>query len=60
MSLPKTLFLSRGSNAVAWYRCALPALALDCDWACYDQTAPPHTRLVWGRTERPLPDGRAG
>jgi glycosyltransferase involved in cell wall biosynthesis len=54
MSLPKTLLLSRGSNAVAWYRCALPALALDCDWACYDQTEPPHTRLVWGRTERPL------
>jgi glycosyltransferase involved in cell wall biosynthesis len=54
MSLPKTLFLSRGSNAVAWYRCALPALALDCDWACYDNVEPPHTNLVWGRTERPL------
>ena len=25
--------VGRGSNAVAWYRCALPALALDCDWA---------------------------
>ena len=37
MSLPKTLFLSRGSNAVAWYRCALPALALDSDWVCYDK-----------------------
>jgi glycosyltransferase involved in cell wall biosynthesis len=54
MSLPKTLFLSRGSNAVAWYRCALPALALGCDWACYDRAEPPHTNLVWGRTERPL------
>jgi glycosyltransferase involved in cell wall biosynthesis len=54
MSLPKTLFLSRGSNAVAWYRCALPALALDCDWACYDKGEPPHTKFVWGRTERPL------
>jgi glycosyltransferase involved in cell wall biosynthesis len=54
MSLPKTLFLSRGSNAVAWYRCALPALALGCDWACYDAVEPPHTNLVWGRTERPL------
>ena len=54
MSLPKTLFLSRGSNAVAWYRCALPALALGCDWACYDKAQPPETKLVWGRTERPL------
>jgi glycosyltransferase involved in cell wall biosynthesis len=54
MSLPRTLFLSRGSNAVAWYRCALPALVLGCDWACYDGTEPPHTRLVWGRTEAPL------
>ncbi len=54
MSLPKTLFLSRGSNAVAWYRCALPALALDTDWVCYDQTEPPHTKLVWGRTQAPL------
>ena len=39
MSLPKTLFLSRGNNAAAWYRCALPALALGADWACYDGTA---------------------
>ena len=54
MSMPKTLFLSRGSNAVAWYRCALPALALGCDWACYDKADPPETKLVWGRTERPL------
>jgi glycosyltransferase involved in cell wall biosynthesis len=54
MSLPKTLFLSRGSNAVSWYRSALPALALGCDWACYDGNEPPHTRLVWGRTEAPL------
>jgi glycosyltransferase involved in cell wall biosynthesis len=54
MSLPKTLFLSRGSNAVAWYRCALPALALDTDWICYDSAEPPATKLVWGRTQRPL------
>ena len=32
MSLPKTLFLSRGDKAAAWYRCALPALALGSDW----------------------------
>jgi glycosyltransferase involved in cell wall biosynthesis len=30
--LPRTLFLARGNRAVAWYRCALPALALGCDW----------------------------
>ena len=39
MSLPKTLFLSRGNNAVAWYRCALPALALGSEWVCYDGRA---------------------
>jgi glycosyltransferase involved in cell wall biosynthesis len=54
MSVPKTLFLSRGSNAVAWYRCALPALALDTDWICYDGTEPPATKLIWGRTQSPL------
>jgi glycosyltransferase involved in cell wall biosynthesis len=54
MSLPKTLFLSRGSTAVAWYRCALPALALDMDWVCYDKAEPPHTKLVWGRTQTSL------
>lgn len=54
MSLPKTLFLSRGSNAVAWYRCALPALALDTDWICYDRAEPPATKLIWGRTQREL------
>ena len=54
MSLPKTLFLSRGSNAVAWYRCALPALALDTEWVCYDKLEPPHTNLIWGRSQAPL------
>jgi glycosyltransferase involved in cell wall biosynthesis len=54
MSLPKTLFLSRGSTAVSWYRCALPALVLDTDWVCYDRNEPPHTQLVWGRTQAPL------
>jgi glycosyltransferase involved in cell wall biosynthesis len=54
MSLPKTLFLSRGSTAVSWYRCALPALALDMEWVCYDRAEPPHTKLVWGRTQTSL------
>jgi glycosyltransferase involved in cell wall biosynthesis len=54
MTLPKTLFLSRGPTSVAWYRCALPALALGCEWACYADGEPPNVPLVWGRTERPL------
>jgi glycosyltransferase involved in cell wall biosynthesis len=33
------LFLSRGAGAVAWYRCALPAMALGADWAA--TVAPP-------------------
>jgi glycosyltransferase involved in cell wall biosynthesis len=31
-SLPRTLFVGRGNGAVAWYRCALPAMALGADW----------------------------
>ncbi len=31
--LPRTLFIARGgAPAVAWYRCALPATVLGCDW----------------------------
>jgi glycosyltransferase involved in cell wall biosynthesis len=33
VSLPRTLFLTSGTGAVAWYRCALPAMALGADWA---------------------------
>jgi glycosyltransferase involved in cell wall biosynthesis len=32
MNLPRTLFVGRGNGAVAWYRCALPAMYLDQDW----------------------------
>lgn len=53
MSLPKTLFMARGDKAPGWYRCALPALALDSDWVLYAGT-PPNARLVFGRTERLL------
>jgi glycosyltransferase involved in cell wall biosynthesis len=53
MSLPKTLFMSRGDKAPGWYRCALPALALGADWVCYAGT-PPNAVLVFGRTERQL------
>lgn len=31
-ALPRTLFVGRGSGAVCWYRCALPAKALGLDW----------------------------
>jgi glycosyltransferase involved in cell wall biosynthesis len=31
-NLPRTLFVGRGNGAVAWYRCALPAMYLDQDW----------------------------
>ena len=51
--IPKTLFLSRGNKPTAWYRCALPALALGAEWTCYDGT-PPDVALVWGRTDRGL------
>jgi hypothetical protein len=51
--IPKTLFLSRGNKATAWYRCALPALVLGADWTCYAGT-PPHLTLVYGRIDRQL------
>jgi glycosyltransferase involved in cell wall biosynthesis len=28
----RALFVGRGESGVCWYRCALPALALDADW----------------------------
>ena len=30
--LPRTLFVGLGTSAVAWYRAALPAMALGADW----------------------------
>jgi glycosyltransferase involved in cell wall biosynthesis len=51
--LPRTLFMSRGNKAPAWYRCALPALALGCDWVCYGDE-PPALQLVWGKTQQDL------
>ena len=46
--IPNTLFLSRGNKATAWYRCALPALALGSDWTCY-VGSPPDVQFVYGR-----------
>jgi glycosyltransferase involved in cell wall biosynthesis len=53
MEIPKTLFMSRGNKGPAWYRCALPALALGADWTCY-VGEPPNARFVHGRIEREL------
>lgn len=30
--LPRTLFVSRAGQAVGWYRCSLPAMALGAEW----------------------------
>ena len=51
--IPNTLFLSRGNKATAWYRCALPALALGSDWTCY-VGSPPDVQFVYGRMNRDL------
>jgi glycosyltransferase involved in cell wall biosynthesis len=48
-TLPRTLFMSRGNKGPAWYRCALPALALGCDWVCYSGE-PGDMQLAWGKT----------
>jgi glycosyltransferase involved in cell wall biosynthesis len=32
VSAPRTLFVARGSLSVGFYRCALPATVLGCDW----------------------------
>jgi glycosyltransferase involved in cell wall biosynthesis len=53
MDLPRTLFVSRGNKAPAWYRCALPAMALGCDWVCYGNE-PPELQLEWGTTQQQL------
>jgi glycosyltransferase involved in cell wall biosynthesis len=53
MSLPRTLFMSRGNKGAAWYRCALPALALECDWVCYGGE-PPELALAWGKSQADL------
>jgi hypothetical protein len=56
--IPKTLFLSRGNKGSAWYRCALPALALGSDWTCYAGT-PPDVTFAHGRIDRPIALGDA-
>jgi glycosyltransferase involved in cell wall biosynthesis len=53
MQLPRTLFMSRGVGGTAWYRCALPAMVLGCDWVCYGDE-PPTLELAWGKTQAEL------
>jgi glycosyltransferase involved in cell wall biosynthesis len=52
-TLPRTLFMSRGNKGPAWYRCALPAMALGCDWVCYSGE-PGDLQLAWGKTQTDL------
>jgi glycosyltransferase involved in cell wall biosynthesis len=45
--LPRTLFVARGKGAVGWYRCALPATVLGCDWVGV-MGEPGELRLITG------------
>ena len=43
--LPRTLFVGISNGAVNWYRCALPATALGCEWVGVASEPPnPHLR----------------
>jgi glycosyltransferase involved in cell wall biosynthesis len=48
--IPRTLFVGIGKTGVAWYRCALPAMYLDCDWLGA-VGEPPNLQFVTGLTE---------
>jgi glycosyltransferase involved in cell wall biosynthesis len=45
--LPRTLFVGISNGAVNWYRCALPAYALGCDWIGV-RGEPPNPALATG------------
>jgi glycosyltransferase involved in cell wall biosynthesis len=45
--LPKTLFVGRPVGALGWYRCALPAISLGCDWVGL-KGDPPNFEVVTG------------
>ncbi len=49
--LPRTLFVGVGTSAVAWYRAALPAMALGVDWVGVRGELP-DLRFVTGDTGR--------
>jgi glycosyltransferase involved in cell wall biosynthesis len=46
-TLPRTLFVAISNGAVAWYRCALPATVLGCDWIGVG-SAPPQPAIRSG------------
>jgi glycosyltransferase involved in cell wall biosynthesis len=48
-TLPKTLFAGVGTSPLTWYRCALPATVLGCDWAGI-AGKPPHVKVLTGNT----------
>ena len=50
----EVLFVGKGRSVPAWYRCALPALALGCDWAGLINH-PPGVGLVTGNVQS-VPD----
>ena len=49
--LPRTLFVGLGTSGVAWYRAALPAMALGADWVGVRGELP-ELRVVTGDTAR--------
>lgn len=51
--IPRTLFVGIGRSRVAWYRCALPAMALGQDWVGVQGT-PPEVGFATGLTARPI------
>jgi glycosyltransferase involved in cell wall biosynthesis len=48
-AIPRTLFVGRGNGAVAWYRCALPAMVLGADWIGVAGD-PPNLKFLTGVT----------
>jgi glycosyltransferase involved in cell wall biosynthesis len=53
MSLPRTLFVGKATAAIAWYRCALPAMALGLEWVGL-AGAPPDAKVATGVTRKPF------
>ncbi len=54
MSSSDVLFLGRGRTPDCWYRCALPAIFLDADWAGALGTPENELVLVTGGMRRPM------
>ena len=52
-ALPSTLFVAKARTGIAWYRCALPAMALGMDWVGLEGE-PPNVAFATGLTRRQL------